>query len=88
MKSILFLLTLINLNIIFYTRNRSNYNFTTATTIQTTDKIIIETTMETISNSNNNSSTKVVLDCLCQITKSFVAFKTSSSLSMLQFLFS
>ena len=72
MKSILFLLTLINLNIIFYTRNRSNYNFTTATTIQTTDKIIIETTMETISNSNNNSSTKVVLDCLCQITKSFV----------------
>ena len=67
----LFLLALINLNIIFHTRNHLNFNFTTATTSQTTDKIIVETTIETISNFDNDSSKKVMLDFLCQIIKSF-----------------
>ena len=62
----LFLLKSINLSTIFHTRNHSNYNFTTATTIQTTDKILVETTVETISNFNNDSSKKVMLDLLWQ----------------------
>ena len=48
--------------IIFHTRNRSNYNFTTATTIQSTERIIVETTIETISNLSNDSSKIVMLD--------------------------